>query len=623
MAESKIKLKQFIQDGATDGQVIAWDNALSLYKPITLSTLYTGSGTIQAGTVATFATGTAPKFRYQNGTNAIDFTSNFATKIASGDGLSIGFFQDSSIAISVNAKGLSVTETFSVFTNKLYVNTTGGGQEASAALQVLSTTGLLYPPIMTEAQRDAITPINGGVLYNSTAAKFQGRQAGVWVDLGGSGGGGGALSAITAATASNAIDNLNFVQTWDWSTLTTNTGLLLGANGLTTGTVLSVSSTNTSLDSAAGLLYVANEGSSTNGYVAQLKANSTAGTGLVIKANNTNGFGTDSPTSILSISEQNVIAAPATGDTVLHVSGLDGAINSIIQLDLHNANANGPVFMGRHARGTVGTPTATQSGDVLVDIGGGGYGASAYGALVGGLEVKAAQNFTNTAQGTSLVLSTTLSGTTTRTDRLIISNDGVVTIEGLNGGGVAGAINASSAGVLTNSKVFITSVASQSFLTLASGSTLTTAANFTTAGAFALTLTTTAATNVTLPTTGTLSAIAGTETLTNKRINPRVTSVAYAAAPTPDVSTTDLYIMTAASGTVTFGVPAGTPVNGQRLTYRIKDNGTLRTLAWNAIYRAMGVGLPASTVASKIMYIGLIYDSDAVKWDVVSVSNEP
>lgn len=623
MAESKIKLKQFIQDGASDGQVITWDNTLVLWKPATaLNGMYTGSGEIPASTVATFATGTAPKFRFQNGTNAIDFTSNFATKISSGDGLSIGFFQDTSIAISVNSKGLSVTETFSAFNNKLYVNTTGGGQEASAALQVLSTTGLLYPPIMTGTQRDAITPINGGILYNSTTDKFQGRQAGAWVDLGGSGGGGGALSAITSATATNAIDNLNFVQTWDWSTLTINTGLILSANGLTTGTVLSVSSTNTSLDSAAGLLYVANEGSSTNGYVAQLKANSTAGTGLVIKANNTSGFGTDSPTSILSVSEQNVIAAPASGDTVLHVSGLDGATNSIIQLDLHNANANGPVFMGRHARGTAASPTATQSGDVLADYAGAGYGA-AYGNLVGGMEIKATQAFTGTAQGTSLSLSTTLSGTTTRTERLFIANDGVVTIGNLNGGGVAGAINASNTGVLTNSKVFITSVAAQSFLTLASGSTLTTAANFTTSGAFALTLTTTAATNVTLPTTGTLATLAGSETLTTKRINPRVTTTAYAAAPTPDVSTTDIYIMTGATGNVTFGAPIGTPLNGQRLTYRIKDSGSARTLGWNAIYRAMGVGLPTTTIAGKIMYIGLIYDDDGNKWDVVSISNEP
>jgi hypothetical protein len=41
-------------------------------------------------------------------------------------------------------------------------------------------------------------------------------------------------------------------------------------------------------------------------------------------------------------------------------------------------------------------------------------------------------------------------------------------------------------------------------LTIADGTTISTAGNFTTSGAYALTLTTTAATNVTLPTTGTL-----------------------------------------------------------------------------------------------------------------------
>lgn len=50
-------------------------------------------------------------------------------------------------------------------------------------------------------------------------------------------------------------------------------------------------------------------------------------------------------------------------------------------------------------------------------------------------------------------------------------------------------------------------------------STITLGGNLTTSGAFATTLTTSAATNVTLPTTGTLATLIGTETLDNKTID--------------------------------------------------------------------------------------------------------
>ena len=52
-----------------------------------------------------------------------------------------------------------------------------------------------------------------------------------------------------------------------------------------------------------------------------------------------------------------------------------------------------------------------------------------------------------------------------------------------------------------------------------SGRTITIGGNFATSGAFAVTLTVTNTTNVTLPTTGTLATLAGSETLTNKTIS--------------------------------------------------------------------------------------------------------
>ena len=55
--------------------------------------------------------------------------------------------------------------------------------------------------------------------------------------------------------------------------------------------------------------------------------------------------------------------------------------------------------------------------------------------------------------------------------------------------------------------------------TITLGGNISTAGAFTTSGAYALTLTQTAATSVTLPTTGTLATLAGSEALTNKTVN--------------------------------------------------------------------------------------------------------
>lgn len=53
----------------------------------------------------------------------------------------------------------------------------------SAILEIASTTGAVLLPRMTTTQRDALTAVNGMILYNSTTDKLQGRAAGAWVDL--------------------------------------------------------------------------------------------------------------------------------------------------------------------------------------------------------------------------------------------------------------------------------------------------------------------------------------------------------------------------------------------------------------------------------------------------------
>lgn len=168
-------------------------------------------------------------------------------------------------------------------------------------------------------------------------------------------------------------------------------------------------------------------------------------------------------------------------------------------------------------------------------------------------------------------------------------------------------------------KVAITAPATSATLTIADGKTF--AVNNT------ITLSGTDSTTMTLPgSSTTLVGIDTTQTLTNKRVTPRIGTVADAATITPTSDTSDQYNVTALAQAATIASPSGTPTDGQKLVLRIKDNGTARALTWttgvSGSYRAVGVTLPTTTVISKTVYIGCIWNAADSRWDAVAVAQE-
>jgi hypothetical protein len=132
---------------------------------------------------------------------------------------------------------------------------------------------------------------------------------------------------------------------------------------------------------------------------------------------------------------------------------------------------------------------------------------------------------------------------------------------------------------------------------------------------------TSAFTAVTAP-SGTIVGTTDTQTLTNKRIDPRNVVAASASTLTPDVSAGDQYAYTALAANLTINAPIGTPTDGDKLIFRLLDNGTARTLTWNATYTIIGVTLPTTTVINKTTYVGCIYNANNTRWDVVAVTTQ-
>lgn len=113
-----------------------------------------------------------------------------------------------------------------------------------------------------------------------------------------------------------------------------------------------------------------------------------------------------------------------------------------------------------------------------------------------------------------------------------------------------------------------------------------------------------------------------TETFTNKRTNPRLVTAASYTTDTGtslSVATCDQFEVTALAGALKFNNPGGTPVGGNKLIIRVKDDGTARALTYDTQFRASSdLALPTTTIVNKTLYMGFIFNATDTKWDLIA-----
>lgn len=110
--------------------------------------------------------------------------------------------------------------------------------------------------------------------------------------------------------------------------------------------------------------------------------------------------------------------------STLHTMTSGGSNTSTNESIISNTTSSAR-FIGQRARGTYGSESALTNSTQILTLGGIGYGATAYSASsMAYIKFIADQNWTDTAQGSKISFGTTLNGTVTPIDQLVIDNTG-------------------------------------------------------------------------------------------------------------------------------------------------------------------------------------------------------
>ena len=141
---------------------------------------------------------------------------------------------------------------------------------------------------------------------------------------------------------------------------------------------------------------------------------------------NTTVNGTNTPGTRMTITNNGNIGIGTTTPSATVEAVRSGDVAVVGATSFNDGCCAG--FAARMARGTAAAPAAVQFGDPLALFLGDGYGATQFSDEAGGMIVLAAENWSDTAQGTIVAFTTTPLGSTEDAGRMAIMPDGNVGI---------------------------------------------------------------------------------------------------------------------------------------------------------------------------------------------------